>query len=107
MNANPNLPISEQFRLAADDYADKDAAARLLEEMKTATLAEWVVMEGDKPVAHAERDVKSSEKWRDYIKKMVNARQAANRAKFHLKYLEMRFGEWNNSEANARSERRL
>lgn len=100
-------PLSEQFRIVAKEWCDLDGAARMLEECKTATLSTMMKRLGDKPAAHAERDVKASDEWHDYIKKMVETRTAANLKKVQLKYLEMKFNEWQSAEANVRSERRL
>lgn len=102
-----NRPISEQFRLAAKDWVEKDSAARLLEESKSAVLAQRMAAEGDIPAAHSERNVKASEEWRDYLRKMNDARTAANLAKVKMEWLRMRFSEWQSAEANKRTEARL
>lgn len=107
MSLRNDVPISEQFRLAALDWVEVDAAARMLEEGKTTYLAQCQARLGDMPVSKAEREVKSSAEWADYIKKMVNARTAANRKKVDLDFLRMRHMEWTSAEANARSERKL
>lgn len=102
-----NQPWSEQYRLAALDWADKHNAASLLEETKTAVLAQRMKALGDVPAAHAERDVKASQEWAEFIKGMVNARYAANRAKVKLEYMRLRFNEWQSAEANKRAEMKL
>lgn len=102
-----NAPLSEQFRLAAKDWVEKEGAARLLEEGKTATLAERMNALGDVPVSHAERDVKASPEWRDYIRRMCEARTAANLAKVKLEFLRMRHMEQTSYEATARMEAKL
>jgi hypothetical protein len=58
-------------------------------------------------VAHAERDVKASTEWREYIASKVEARTKANRAKQKLKWIEIRHSEQQSFEATARAERRL
>ena len=100
-------PISEQYRLVAKAWADLDGAARMLEEAKTATLSTMMKRLGDVPAAHAERDVKASPEWHDYIKRMVETRTAANLKKVQLEYIRMRHSEWVAADANARAERRL
>ena len=65
-------PLSEQFRLVAKAWCDLDGAARMLEEAKTATLSTMMQRQGDVPVAHAERDVKASPEWQDYIRRMCS-----------------------------------
>mgnify|MGYP003580356857 CR=1 FL=1 len=102
-----NLPISEQYRIVAKDWVDCDAAARLLEETKRAFLAQGMAALGDKPAAHAERDVKSSQEWADFIRKMVDARSLASRKKAQLEYIRMKFHEWQSFEATKRAEMKL
>lgn len=107
MNAHSNMPISEQYRVVAKDWVEKDGAARLLEESKTAVLAQRMKALGDKPAAHAERDVKSSDEWHDYIKKMVEAKTAANLARVKMEFIRMKAHEQASFEATQRAERRL
>lgn len=102
-----DVPISEQYRLAALDWVAQDAAARMLEEGKTTFLAQRKAALGDMPDSKAERMVKSSAEWSDYIKKMVNAKTAANRQRVELDYLRMRHMERTSEEATARTERKL
>lgn len=103
MNApvRDNRPLSEQLYEAGNDYADKHAAAQFREEMKTAWIAQRATkIEGS--VAAAERQVKASDEYRDYIKEMVSTRQAANRAKAKLEALRARVSEQISLEANHR-----
>jgi hypothetical protein len=102
-----DTPVSEQYRLAALDWVAVDAAARMLEEGKTTYLAQQKAKLGDIPDSKAERLVKSSPEWADYIKKMVNAKTVANKQRVELDYLKMRHMERTSEEANARSERKL
>lgn len=100
-------PISEQYRLAAAEWADADAAATLLEETKSVALAELVlqgVSEG-LPVNRSEAAAKTSKAYREHIENMVEARRQANRLKGDLKYLEMRHREWIDVNATMRRER--
>jgi putative sterol carrier protein len=99
--------ISEQFRLAAKDWVDKDSAANMLEETKSAVLSQRMAALGDMPVSKAEMAVKASQEWRDFIEGMVNARTAANLARMKLEYIRMRFSEWQSKEATSRAEKRL
>ncbi len=102
-----DTPVSEQYRLAALDWVTMDAAARMLEEGKTTYLAQQINKQGDMPHAKAERIVKATAEWADYLKKMVNTKTIANRQKVELDYLRMRHMERTSEEANARSERKL
>ena len=104
----PNdVPISERFRLAALEWAELDNAARMLEEGKPTYLAQQKTKLGDMPDSHAERTVKSSKEWSDYIKSMVRSKTAANKARIEMDYLKMRMQEWIAAEANSRVERKL
>lgn len=102
-----DVPVSEQYRLAALEWVQMDAAARMLEEGKTTYLAQQKAALGEIPDSKAERIVKSSPQWADYIKKMVNAKTAANRQRVELDFLKMRHMERASEEANQRAERRL
>ena len=104
---NANLPPSESFRVVAKDWVEKDSAASLLEETKSAVLAQRMKALGDMPVAHAEREVKASDEWSDFVVKMVNARTAANLAKVKMEFYRMKFMEWNSENATRRAEMKL
>jgi len=102
-------PISELFRLAGLEHADLNAAASLKEELRTATLARWkqeVVMQngGSMPDNKAERIVKSSERWEEYNREMVETRRLADRAKVQMKYYDIKHWERQSHEATARKE---
>jgi hypothetical protein len=99
--------LSEQFRLAAKEWVELDAAASMLEECKSAILSQMMADEGDIPVSRAEMNVRATREWREYIGKMVKAREKANLAKVKLKWIDMRFTEQNSREATARAEMRL
>ncbi len=101
------MVISEQFRLLAKDYVDKESAASLLEELKSATLSQRMTELGDMPVSRAEMTVKASQEWREFIEAMVTARKAANEAKLKLEWIRLRHSERMSEEANARAERKL
>jgi hypothetical protein len=100
-------PLSELYRLAAKQWSDKESAASLLEELKSAVLSQKMAALGDLPVSRAELHVKASAEWEDYVRKMVEARTEANLAKVKLEWVRLRFSEWQSAEANARSEKRL
>ena len=54
-----DVPVSEQYRLAAQEWVEMDAAARMLEEGKTTYLAQQKASHGDIPDSKAERIVKN------------------------------------------------
>lgn len=104
---DPNLPLSEQFRIVAKKWVEADSAATLLEESKSAVLAKMMADEGDMPVSRAEMNVKASTQWKDYIQSMVEARQKAALLKVQLEYIRMKFSEWQSYEATKRAEMKL
>lgn len=104
---NSNLPWAEQYRVVAKEYVALKAAADMLEECKSATLAKRMAALGDMPVSRAEMAVKASDEWSDYIKTMVNAREQAELKRVHLEYIRMKFQEWSSANATQRAEMRL
>lgn len=106
-NNHNQMPYSDRYREAAMDWCDKDAAARMLEECKSSFIATRKQELGDIADNKADKLVRSSEEYKDYIKKMVNAKTAANRAKIQLNYIEAKSWEQRSSEANRRAEMRL
>lgn len=102
-----NQPLSEQYRLAAKEWVEADAAANILEETKSAVLSQMMVKLGDLPVSKAEMQVKASPDWSEHISKMVKARESSNLLKVKVEWLRMRFNEWQSAEANKRAEMKL
>lgn len=102
-----SLPLSEQYRLVAKKWVEQEAAANLLEESKSAFLAQLMAQQGDVPVSRAELAVKSSDEWERYVEKMVVARKDASLLKVQLEYLRMRYGEEQSHNATKRAEMRL
>lgn len=102
-----SMSWSERFRLVAKKWNELDAAASLLEELKSSVLSQWMLKKGDVPVSHAERAVKASDEWVEYITKMVAAREAANLAKAEMEFVKMKQMEQQSAEASRRAEMRL
>lgn len=102
-----NKPWAEQYRVVAKEWVELDRAATMLEETKTAVLSQRMAALGDVPVSHAERSVKSSAEWQDFIKAMVDARSQANLKKVQLEYIRMKFMEAQSSNATRRAEMRM
>ena len=100
-------PQSELYRESAIRWADLDAAARMLEEGKSAVLSQRMAQLGDMPVSKAELTVKASEFWSDYIKKMVRAKTEANKARIEMVYVKMRYWEQSSQAATERQELRM
>lgn len=102
-----NEPYSEQLRMKGLEWVEADAAARLLEEGKSAYLAQRMNALGDIPVSKAEKEVKGSADWSDYIKKLASTRTRANRLKVELEYIKMKHWEDQNANATRRAEMRM
>jgi hypothetical protein len=104
-------PISEQFRIVAKQWCDADAAASLMEELKTTTLekmkSDLIERNGPTPDNTATRLAKCNSEWTDYITQMCKHRAEANRLKCQMEYLRIKFNEWQSIEASARHEMRL
>lgn len=104
-------PLSEQFRVVALQFADADAAASMYEEAKGTTFAKLVTaIAATQPnisEARAERMVKASDEWSEYLEAMRVARAKATKLKLQLDYIRMKFSEWQSREANSRHEARL
>lgn len=83
----------EQYRVAAKEWVDKNAAADLLEQTKTATFAEKTqpLIESGMAVNKAETQIKASDDWHTYLEEMVAARKAADFARVKLEYIRMKF----------------
>lgn len=95
---------SEVYRLAGEEWSDLEAAASLLEDTKSAFLAEKISILGDMPVNRAEQTVKSTKEWKERIEQTIEARRLANRAKVKLESIRIQIMQWNNDEANKRAE---
>lgn len=107
MSGPANIPISEQYRLVAKKWVEADGAANLLEESKSAFLAQLMAKQGDVPVSRAELAVKSSNEWEQYVEKMVVTRKEASLLKVQLEFIKMQFSEFQSAEASKRAEMRL
>lgn len=102
MNAQPNIPLSEQWYHAARAYEDAEAAASMLEQCRTAVRSEMMMALGEMPVSKAEMRVNASPEWREYNEKMVEARKQANLLRVERDFLRMRFSENMSREADHR-----
>lgn len=107
MAMSNEFPFSEEFRLAGEDWAKKEAEANFMEETKSALMAQRQSMLGDIAVNKAEQMVKASRDWMDYLTKIATARKEANFAKIKMEAAKLRFYEMQTREANSRTEARL
>ena len=100
-------PIVEQFRIVARKWVDADAAASLLEETKTACLAQRQIALGEMPVSRSEMLVKASDNWHEHLGKIVAARAAANMLKVHMEFLRMQERQLDRNEWHQRMEHKM
>lgn len=108
---DPNLPISEQYRLVAKKWVEAEHAASLMEETKSAALSQMItkIIGYDIGMAYnkAELAAKASDEYKEYIIQMVSLRRDANLLQAQMNYIKMKHSEQQSSEATARAERRL
>jgi hypothetical protein len=104
-------PISERYRLAAKEWVKAEKIASFMEQNKDGALSKMknaVMREhGEMSEAKAERLVKSSKEWEEYLQAMVNLRAEANEWRQEMKTLELEDSERMDKNANARHEARL
>ena len=63
------------------EWADKDAAAAMLEETRKSVLANEINRHADLPFGRAEALALASDAYKEHVAAMVEARRLANRAK--------------------------
>ena len=73
--------IRERLAEVGEEWADKDAAANLLEETKSVLLAELMLAADGTSKADREMHAKANAAYRLHITNMVTARKDANRAR--------------------------
>ena len=77
---NPDQ-IFIKLESAANDYADREAAASLLEEMKHTVLSQCAADWPDYSMTAAESKARRDDRFIKHLKIMVDARKEANKAK--------------------------
>jgi len=104
-------PISEQYRLHAEVWTDAEAAADLLEQLKSVVLEQkkcaLIAENPGMSDAAAERLVKASPDWELHVREICDARGTANKLRQGLEVIRMQHREWIARNADARQEQRL
>lgn len=94
-------PMSEQFRLVARKFCAANAKARRFEAIKSTELErrkkDLIRERGPMPDAAAEREVKASDDWMQFLEDGVAA-------KLHMELLEIQRWEINDANASHRAE---
>lgn len=102
-------PIEEQWRIAAGLWVEADELARAYDERKSIYIAEQknALCKFDAKLsdAAAERRVRASEKYEDFITQMVEAKTKANKLRVQMDYLKMKHEKWRSLNAKNRHER--
>ncbi len=73
--------FAEDLAKRGNDWADKDAAYRALEETQKTVLSEAFLEAGEGSIAEREAKARVSPKYREHIERMATAKKEANRAK--------------------------
>lgn len=102
-----NEPWSDQWRRQALKANDLEAAASLLENTRSAILAQRKLALGDIADNRAEKIVKASAEWMDLNERMVEARSQANAAKIEAEWMRMKHYESQSERADERTIARL
>jgi len=77
---NPN-EVYEKLRLSGEEWAEADYLASLFEETRRSLKSKLMVGSGETSVAKAEMVAEANDEYREHIKKMVDLRRLAIRAK--------------------------
>ena len=96
--------IAEELLKRGHDYADKEAAATLLEETKHTVLAECMADWPEDSNAGAETKSRRDPRFKDHIKAMVEARRQANRSRVSYETMKAYEGLYRTREATKRTE---
>ena len=104
-------PLSELYRLAALEWADKYSAWYTMSENKTTTLAvlksREIEMDPRLSEAKAERMAKNTVEWQEYMTKLCQLHKEALKLRAYKESVDMRYHEEQSAQANARHERKM
>ena len=106
-----NRPISEIYHDVGTQWADAEAAADIMEDLKSSFLSkqmqEYMAMDPKMALNRAEATVKASPEWENYVRESVALRKKANYLKVQLMSIKMQSAERASEEANHRVTMRL
>jgi hypothetical protein len=104
-------PLSELYRIAAEQWGDTYSAWYTYSENKTTTLAVLtsaeIEMNPKLSEAKAQRLAKCTDAWQNYMKEMCDLHTKALRLRAMKESIDMRYHEKQSADANARKERNL
>ena len=104
MNINE---LYDKLVKSGEDWAEKEAAASLLEESKKAVIAQIKVDSAASSDAAKETEALASAEYIEHVEQMVKARKAANVAKVNYEAQKTYVDLKRTAEANKRAEMRL
>ncbi len=101
--------LREEWRLAALEWVRAEDIASRLEEGRRIVLDGMTLelVESGESVTRAEKAARTSDKFKTYIRKMHDARLAANELKIEKENLDRLYWALASQEANDRAERRM
>ena len=99
--------IAEELLKRGHDYADKEAAASVLEETKHTVLAECMADWPEDSNAGAETKARRDPRYKNHINNMVEARRQANRAKVAYETMKAYEGLYRTRESTKRAEMQI
>lgn len=101
--------LREEWRLAAKQWVAAQDAADRLEEGRKMVMAELILefTKGGMPRTKAEDEARTSQKFKEYVRRFHDAKRLANDLRIDAKDKELAYWEQNNSEATQRAERRM
>jgi hypothetical protein len=103
LTAAMGMDIPEQFARFGREWARADAKFYELNERKSAELARRAkALGGDLSVTAAEREVKASQAWHDFVSEIARAKYEANAAKVEMDYFAMKMQAWLTTQMHAR-----
>ena len=113
--AEHERPLSEQYRIAGDEWVAAKKERDLIKGLKNTMLErrkrdliEEARQSGSRMTnAEAERIVEMSTEWEQYIRGLIDADEKTESAWVRVHEIELRYGEWQSAEANARKERQM
>ncbi len=102
-----NEPLSAQWYEAATRWVEAESAADLLDQTKSAVLAQMMARCQEKSVAAKELIVKAGSEWFNHVNKIAAARREANLLKVRAEYLKMLYWDQSSQAATERAHSRM
>jgi len=108
-DANDLDRLREEWRVLAKQWVAADDRMDRLDEGRKMLMAELklaLIAEGSK-IGAAEDEARTSQQYKEYVRKYHDAKRVANDLKIDMKNAELAYWQRNNAEATERAERRM